>query len=516
MSSNSAQIVNRANASSPFYSAIKQRSSNAGLRGQSFLYSSETNTSAQARSKVRIVSTTNPGESRIMRIPLSRHGLLQKLVLHATWGGGTYTVSGVSNAIEAVPNLGIAAWTEVSLVCEGQKIAKLNPYGEICEIYCNSSNEDLPKYQALLHGYDCGLNAIGGVAADKDGLYNAQHWLTAAAPNDGIVHTYYPVPFWFSKRQNLALDLGILANQVYLEVSVDSYANIFKKTGTATLPVLQELEVIQYISELDHTAERERRAAQYSVGSPLTQISYNTTSSIIGSAILHSADATAFSLRMNMFSGVVKKVIVFATLADNFATNGHRLRPIELNNLKLRASGSEIWEQQDMPNKEPILESLINGTRWTNGENTNVGLVTAGTNKVVFAKHGDVAYTGAAPTTAQATAMLNTVFEEQKSQMRNLGALQNFSFDCGNVYVIDFSSLYDFSKVSANGSSDFAQLNSPELSGTIPSGCKGYNAHNLAHGAAVKVDIHAIAYNETLISYITNSAGSTQIRMIES
>ena len=514
MSANSSQIVNRANESSPYFTAIKQRSSNAGLRGNAFLYSSEINTVPQARSKVRIVSTTNPGFSRTMRIPLSRHGMLQRLVLHATWSGHAVTPSSASNAIHSVPNLGVQAFTEMRIVIAGQVISRLDPYGVITDIYCNASNEDLPKHQILLHAYDStkGSETTANCVGDKDGLYSSQHWAA------GDVHTYFDMGWWFAKRQNLALDLGVLANQVYLEVDVDSQANCFSKTGTATLPDLGELEVIQYITELSPQATRDYRAAQYSIGAPMTQLIFGTTHSIVASSLPHTANPTPFSVRLNAFSQQVKKLIIFATNADDFATNGHRLRPVAMKNLKIKASGTEIWELEDMDNKEQILESVINGTRWTRGANTDVGAVVAGTNKVTFAHGGDVAYTTTDPTATQETAVLNAIFEELRHSNSAYGNLKEFSFDPQNVYCVDFSSIYDYSKVSANGSADFAQLNSPELSGEICSvATDGYNQTVQAHhGSTSKVDIHVIAYNETLLSYITNSAGSTTLKSISS
>ena len=519
MSANSAQVVLRANLSSPFNAAIKQRSSNSGLRGNAFLYQSETNTVNQARSKVRIVSTTNPGFSRTMRIPLSRHGLLQRLVLHATWNGHAVSPSGASNHIGAVPNLGVAFCSEYRIVCEGQTIARLDSFGVLTNLYCNSSNEDLVKHQVLLEGYDDNTGALTAqnCKADKDGIYGGNHWAGTTADD---LHTYFDMPWWFSKKQNLVLDLGVLANQVYLECDVEASANCFKKTGTATVPTLGELEVIQYITELSPDATKVYRSAQYSLGSPLTEIVFNTTHSIVASAISHTADATAFSVRLNQFSGQVKKLIVFAVVADDYATNHHRLRPIALNNLKLKASGTDIWELEDMEDKEQILESVINGTRWCGGENTRPTCVT-GSDKITFGVAGDVAAVDnigseSSGHTAAQLALANGIIEEYEHRNDKFGQLKNFAFDPQNVYCVDFSSIYDYSAVSANGSVDMAQLNSAELSGTIPSSAKGYNQHTLAHGAAVKVDIHVIAYNETLLSYITNSAGSTMIRMIES
>jgi len=481
------------------------------------LYASEVNTASQAKSRVRLVSSSNPGYSRTLRIPLGRYGMLNRLFLHTTWSAGGGTLSTTTVGTEPVPAIGAFCWSECRLVSQGATIAKIDPYTLVAELMTNSSDEDLKKHQELLGLFDCKGSAGVAGDADKDARNPALRVIAGTAPNDGITHYYCELPFWFSRRNNLALDLGILANEVQLEIDIESQSNIWKEIGSAgdhTFPALSEAEVLCYITELDDATEKEFRSLTYSPGQPVTQLAYNNSHSLVGSAIDHASSSvnTKFALKLNQFSGLVQKLYVFGVTTDTFQTNSHRFRPIQLSNLKLTANGSEIYKLEELTNKEDIVEALVNQTRWR-GSSIGATCVT-GTNKVTFGQSGDVAYTNTAPTNAQATAFANAIIKEVEDQ--NYQGIQDFSFVPNHVYVISFKNPFDFSKVSCNGVASFDQLSLPTLEGEITTKADGFHANVLAGSGSTKVDIHVCAVNQSLVSYITNSAGSTTIRMIES
>ena len=85
-----------------------------------------------------------------------------------------------------------------------------------------------------------------------------------------------------------------------------------------------------------------------------------------------------------------------------------------------------------------------------------------------------------------------------------------------NFIDITFKHPYDFSKVSASGSCAFGQLSIPSLRvkvGGTTAGASNFSGGNT--GGAATVDLHVIAYTTTLISYNTNTSGSTNLRMIQ-
>jgi len=209
----------------------------------------------------------------------------------------------------------------------------------------------------------------------------------------------------------------------------------------------------------------------------------------------------------------VKHLYIFGVISDDYQTNGHRFRPIALDNLKISANGSEIYHLEKLNDKEDIVESLVNQTRYRGG--ANVGVVTHASGKFkTTGIAGDVTVTEGGVTGAQLVTCANAYGEMIENSL--VGGIKDFSFVPQNIYKVTFQNPFDFSKVSCNGVADFGQMSLPTLEGEICSGgVAGYFNNVYVGGGSNKVDIHVCATNQALISYITNSSGSTTIRSIE-
>ena len=467
MSSNSGTIINRSNQHSAFLNAIKSRNS----KSLPELYSSEINTEAQAQSKVEVEASSGIGMGRTIRISLPRYGILNKLYLHSTFGGGTFTVSGSANGISNVPFLGAFMATEYRLMYNGSVLARLDPHTLISDLWKHSTHNEKAKLQEMIGGFDITTLSAGHSATSA----NVTDRWNNLSEHGGVCDFYLPLDYFFSSKlsPNRGLDLSVLANEIILEVDVETQANMFIGTagsGTTVLPVLQNLSAVCYLTEMDQETEKQFRSLQYSPATPLTQLAFDTQHVIVANSHAVTLGAThedVINIKLNAFSGQVFKLVVYATLADDYkAAQAHRLRPLALKEIQLKATGSNIVNLDNLDKKESLLESYHNG-----GD---------------FYSISEADY-----------------------------AFDKINCDPNNFYELNFKHPYDFSKVSETGSIAMGQLSVPGLR-IVMAQVAGYGAGAAQPTGAKKVDIHVVAYFTTLISYNTNSSGSTNIRQIMS
>ena len=465
MSSNSGTIINRANETSPFLNAIKSRNS----KSLPELYSAEVNTEPMAQSKVEVESSSASGYSRTLRISLPRYGLLNKLYVHSRFGGQSYTASS-SNALQHVPFIGAYFAREYRLMYNGSTIAKLNPETIITDLWKHSSQREKMKLQEMLGAFDQKTSSFSS-SASRNALSQHQRSIASTAPDDGIMDFYVPLDFFFSSKlsPNRNLDLSVLANEVLLEIDVESQSNIWKVDGTVgTQPALQNVTAICYLTEMDQETEKQYRSLQYQAGgSPLTQLCFDTNHVIVASNVTHTNSADTFvDVKLNQFVGNVEKLVIYATKTDNYQTNRFRLQPVPLGEIQLKATGSNIVNLDNLGSKEDLLESYHNGGDFLSLNETS--------------NHYDALIT----------------------------------CNPNNIYEITFKHPYDFSKVSESGSVAFGQLSIPTLRvGVVGTGKTGFGQGSTALNA--NFDLHVIAYETALISYNTNTSGSTHIRQIK-
>ena len=462
MSSNSGTIVNRSNEHSPFLNAIKSRNS----KSLPELYSSEINTEPMAQSKVEVESSSAPGHSRTLRIALPRYGILNKLYVHSRFGGQEFAVSTSTNGINCVPFLGAMFATEYRIMYNGSVLAKLNPHTIVSDLWKHATVREKVKLQEMLGAFD--QDAITGNATHS-GSAISDRWVTTGAL-EGNCDYYLPLDFWFSSKHspNRGLDLSVLANECVLEIDVDSQANCFTATGTvAKLPSIINCSAICYLTELDMETEKQFRSLQYSPGTPLTQLAFDTSHVIVAGNIAHTGGAdTIIDVKLNQFSGQVFKLVVYGTETDNFATNKFRLKPIVLNEIQIKATGSNIVNLDNLNKKEDLLEAYHNG-----GDMYGISEADHQFDKIACNPQG--------------------------------------------FYEINFKHPYDFSKVSESGSVAMGQMSTPSLRVVVGGKLAfGNQSYNIASSSSHPVDIHVVAYSTTLISYNTNSSGSTNIRQI--
>ena len=475
MSSNSGTIINRSNETAPFLNAIKSRNS----KSLPELYSAEVNTEPQAQSRVEVESSSSAGYNRTLRISLPRYGLLNKLYLHTQFGAASFSAAAyaagppvvAAAAVEHVPFVGALAYKEIRLMYNGSVLAKLNPHTIIADLWKHSSRLEKAKLQEMLGALDCQTGTTSNydsATASKYGVKQFQRNIVGSDPHDGINDFYLPLDFFFSSKfsPNRNLDLSVLANEVLLEVDVDSQSNIWKAQGTVTsLPSLNNVKAICYLTEMDIETEKQFRSLQYQAGgSPLTQLAFDTSHVIVATNQSHSSADTVIDVKLNQFVGQVFKLYVYATLTDDFATNKHRLRPVSLKEIQIKATGSNIVNMDNLRDKEDILESYHSG--------------------------GDY-YT-----------------------VSDTAELSNITCNPKHFYEITFKHPMDFSKVSESGSVAFGQLSVPTLRVVVEDsgGVGGFGAQ--ANPAGGAIDLHVIAYQTALISYSTNTSGSTSIRQI--
>ncbi len=471
MATNSGVIINRANDHSAFFNSIKSRNS----KSLPELYSSEVNTEACAYSRVEIESSSAVGFSRTMRLALPRYANLNKLYLHSTFSGGTASSAfSATVGIHNVPFIGALLGKEYRLVYQGQVLAKLTPEAIIADLWKHSNDREKKKLQELLGAYNCKAAASSShnhtanrVSADPEA-----RWISGSAPNDGVCDFYCPLRFWFdaSMSPNRLLDLGVLANEVILEVDVESQTNLFiGDSGIATLPSLTNLSAVCYLSEMSDDTLKSYRSLSYTPGGqPLSQIGFDTTHVIAESGVSHtSGTATDVEIKLNQFQGQIFKMYVWAQLNTVFpGASRARVLPVPLDEVSLKATGSSIFTADELSDKEALLESLHNG--------------------------GDFYGVDQASTSIAASCAVNPM----------------------NIMEINFKKPYDFSKISASGSVSFSQLSVPSLKVSI-SGRRQFGALN-TKPATGSYDIHVVAYHTALYSYSTNTSGSTNIRQIMS
>ena len=410
MSSNSGTIINRSNEHSAFMNAIKSRNS----KSLPELYSSEINTEPMAQSRVEIESSSSAGMSRTMRIALPRYGMLNKLYLHSTFGGAVYSTTSTTNGIKSVPFIGALFASEYRLMYNGSLLAKLNPHTIISDLWKHGTQREKVKLQELLGAFG---NPSAVATADSHNSEDPTARWGSGGDLGGVCDYYLPLDFWFSAKHspNRGLDLSVLANEVTLEIDVDSSANIFTVVGTATVPTLTNLSAVCYLTEMDMETEKQFRSLQYSPGTPLTQLAFDTSHIIVGPGLAHTGGTDSqFDIKLNQFSGQVFKLVVYATEKDNFTTNGFRIKPCQLKELQIKATGSNIVNMDQLNKKEDILESYHNG--------------------------GD--HYGISET--------DHPFEKMVCNPQHF-------------YEINFKHPYDFSKVSATGSIAMGQLSVPSL-----------------------------------------------------
>lgn len=466
MSSNSGTIINRSNATAPFFNAIKSRNS----KSLPELYSSEVNSEPMAQSRVEVESSSSAGYNRTMRISLPRYGLLNRLYLHTKFGAASYSES-TANGVQFVPFIGALAYREMRLMYNGSVLAKLNPETIVADLWKHGTEREKKHLQELLGAFK---TVTGATVATTSGVgkfsgTNALRQIVNAS-SDGKNDFYCPLDFFFSAKHspNRALDLSVLANEVILEVDVESQSNCWKGTGTvASLPTLDNVSAVCYLTEFDVETEKQYRSLQYQAGgSPLTQLAFDTTHVVVASNFSHSTSDTPIDIKLNQFSGQVYKLVVYAVLNDDFSTHIHRIQPGSIKEIQLKATGSNIYNADELSDKEDLVESYHNG--------------------------GDF-----------------LPFNEDDDNYSVMSACNPLNF-----YEINFKHPYDFSKVSASGSVAMGQLSVPTLRVVIPGASKDCGFGNLQTPLANNVDIHVIAYHTTLISYNTNTSGSTHIRQI--
>ena len=468
MSSNSGVIINRSNQTSAFNSALQSRNSKAIPQ----LYSSEINVEQMAFSKVEIESSTAAGYSRTMRIALGRYGILNRLYLHSTFLGTDIATAALKNDknFSAVPFIGIQMIKEARLMYNGAVLAKLNAETIQSDLWKNSSRREKRLLQELVGAYDQTTTGTSAVTPDRTSVDPAARCL-------GQQDFYTPLDFFFSSvhSANRGLDLSVLANEVLLEIDVESSNKLWKQEGTgASVPELSNLSAVCHLTEMAPEVEKTFRAISYVPGgSPLTEICFDTTHAIVSSGQALSATVeTAVEVRLNQFPHSVFRLDIYAVNADTFPTVAERFNPGQINEIQIKATGSNIYNSDNLSNKEDLLE--------------------------VYNSKGDY-YSKTEGTEC---------------------IVENITCNPNHIYSIYFKSPQDFSKVSNSGSVAMSQLSTPNLRVVLPITGTSTAQPDKSFGAQNKVlagpvDIHVIAYHTSLISYSTNTSGSTNIKKIE-
>lgn len=509
MSSNSGVIVNRANETSPFYQALKSRNS----KSLPELYSAEVNSESAAQSVVEVESSTAPSLSRTVRIEMPRYGLLNRLYLHTVFSAAGGTVS-ASAFVKQVPFIGAMCIREARLMYNGSVLQKTDGFSIVSDLWKHSSNLEKKKLQELIGAYDCLSGSTMVNTADEFNENQEQRSKSFAQD------FYCPLDFYFSAKHspNRALDLSVLANPVILEVDLESSANIFKVVGSgATAPTLSNISAMCYLTELDPEVEKSYRALSYSPASPLTQLAFNTERVIVSSGNAITTGDLTIDVKLSQFVGSVYKLVVFATAQDSFAGNEYRLRPATIKEIQLKATGTNLINQDNLQKKEAILESYHSGGDY-HAKSEDIGATTdAQFTDINIDTSGSTGPLEDGTQSLIATAAVNAV----------KGSEWDYNIKCNasNFYELVFKKPYDMSKVSASGSVAMGQLSIPSLRCKVAGSSSGqFGAKSEVLGGASGTvgsaennqtfDIHVVAYTTSLISYNTNSQGSTNIRQI--
>jgi len=529
MSSNSGVVINRSNSVSPFYQALKSRNS----KSLPELYSAEVNTEASAQSVVEVESSSNAGYSRTVRIELPRYGLLNRLYLHTRFAETTGTTD-TANYAQPVPFIGAMCVREARLMYNGSTLQKTDGFSMVADMWKNSSDKERKHLQELLGAFDCtsGVAATGGTLASAVGNKFsdeiARRSIKGSGVNDGITDFYCPLDFYFSAKHspNRALDLSVLASPVTLEIDMESKENCWDNVDaagtspTAIVPALANISAVCYLTEFEMEVEKSYRALSYQAGgSPLTQIAFNQERVVVATNQTHDNVDTVVDIKLNQFTGNVFKLVVYAVLTDAFKTNKHRIRPGSIKEIQIKATGTNIVNQDNLQNKESILESYHSGGEFLPlAQDLGAIAAVTNTNDIPFSNVGNktaggtVTVTNTAGTTAQMKVFADAVVGVAK------GTDWDYNISCNpqNFYEINFKKPYDMSKVSASGSVSMGALSVPSLrlviagAGSTGNGQFGAKPNVLAG----KCDVHVVAYSTSLVSYNTNSSGSTNIRMI--
>jgi len=512
MSSNSGVIINRSNETSPFFQALASRNS----KSLPELYSAEVNTESAAQSVVEVESSSSAGYGRTLRIELPRYGLLNKLYLHTRFGPSTGTPA-VAKFTQQIPFIGAMCIREARIMYNGAVLQKTDGFSIVADMWKNSSEVEKKHLQELLGAFDATsspqlASVISGTVATDADKYSetiARRCINSAVTgnhNDGVQDFYCPLDYYFSAKHspNRALDLSVLSSPCVLEIDMESQDNLFKATDAQITanPALLNVSAMCYLTELDLEVEKNYRALSYQAGgSPLTQLAFNSERVVVSTGITHGAPDQTIDVKLNQFTGNVYKLVVYAVLADNFPTNLHRIRPGSIKEIQLKATGTNIVNQDNLHEKEGILESYHCG-----GNYNPVG-------SDLQAEFSATAFAAVASTTTRA--QLGLVGNQIRTAIAGAEWSHNITCNPQNFYEINFKKPYDMSKVSNSGSISVGQLSVPslrmKLAGSTSNGQFGAQPNVL--GAAV--DIHVIAYSTSLVSYNTNSSGSTSIRMIQ-
>ncbi len=507
MSSNSGVIINRSNETSPFFQALKSRNS----KSLPELYSAEVNSESAAQSVVEVESSSNPNFGRTLRIELPRYGLLNRLYLHTTFGpaAGTHSTSHYS---QQIPFLGAMCIREARLMYQGATLQKTNGFTIVSDLWKHASEREKKHLQELIGAFDAPTGTVTGAnTASKYGAVIPGRYVPGGSGDDNGKNDFYcPLDFYFSAKHspNRLLDLSVLANPVILEIDMESQSNCFAKTNAAitALPTLDNVSAMCYLTELDVEVEKNYRALSYQAGgSPLTQLAFNTEHVLVESNITLDANDVTVDVKLNQFTGSVYKLVIFATKHDAFATGQpFRFRPSAIKEIQVKATGTNIVNQDNLQSKEALLESYHGG-----GDFYPIG--TKNTSALLSSQFSAQSSASAVVSAAEYAAVGNTILDAAR------GIEWNHNITCNphNIYEVNFKKPYDMSKVSASGSVAMGQMSVPSLrvvlSGDTDNG--QYGAQTLLLGAAA--DLHVIAYTTSLVSYNTNSSGSTNIRMIQ-
>jgi len=514
MSSNSGVVINRSNDTSPFYQALKSRNS----KSLPELYSAEVNSEPAAQSVVEVESSSNPGYGRTLRIELPRYGLLNRLYLHSRFSASSGTFS-AANYAQQIPFIGAMCIKEARLMYNGQLLQKTDGFTIVEDLWKNSSEREKKHLQELIGAFDASSTTLSGTAANKYSEEIALRTKAGSGAHDGIQDFYCPLDFYFSAKYspNRALDLSVLASPVILEVDMETKLNIFKaKTSSgvldANLPSIANISAMCYLTELHPEVEKSYRALSYAAGgSPLTQLAFNSERVVVSTNLTHGTSDTVVDVKLNQFSGSVYKLVVYAVLTDNFPTNVHRIRPGALKEIQIKATGTNIVNQDNLHEKEALLESYHNGGDFKAVGESIDGVTAAAFTDTTQAVTGVSGSTGTATITDDLQSLIATA-----SVNAAKGSQWDYNITCNpqNFYEISFKKPYDMSKVSASGSCAFGQLSVPSLRVSVAGSSGNGQFGKGANVLGAPVDIHVIAYSSSLMSYNTNSSGSTNVRMI--
>lgn len=461
----SAEIQLRANENSALFNSIKARSSAVGGRGCDFLYNKEQNSCAFAKQKVEVSPHNNPNYSVNVKYQLPNFGFLNKMYLKTEFGSATNTAS-TTNLVGLIKHAGIP-FKSARLIYQGSEIARISDRYIFARLYSETSGSRVDYLDKMIGGdYDqthLASGSNGSTSADRDSAHAEERTKGGSAPNDGKQYFYCPLPFFFEETLSRNIDLGALASELYLEVEMRSQAELHSVITTAGkgCPIADQ-SLICFLNVLHADEERSFRAVSYRpAGTPLTQIGLNTTTHQESNLTYNSTH----SIKLNMFSGQVQRLYVFATLYadENSATARKRTIPIALKTIKLKSTGSDIYKMEALStDNEKYME-------WYNTNNPNLPPLEQGV--------------GSRPKTTPVE----------------------------NIYCINFKHGWN-NRGSADGSLAFNGLSIPELEVAVETSAGADMSGNSA--VSGNFNLHIVSEQLALISYITNANGSTHLRTL--